>query len=70
LTQKSGSAGSSHLAHRAGLAEPDFAATVQASAALGAVSQAVTAWAERDHNDLIALIDAAFAAVEAGVRRI
>ena len=55
------------LARRTGVAEPDFAATVQASAALGAIGTAMTAWAADDGQDLIALIDAAFAAVEAGV---
>jgi AcrR family transcriptional regulator len=55
------------LARRAGLPEPDLSATVQASAALGAIATAVMAWAEGDHDDLIALIDAAFAALAAGV---
>jgi AcrR family transcriptional regulator len=55
------------LARRAGLAEPNLAATVQASAALGALAPAIMAWAERDGEDLIALIDAAFAALAAGV---
>jgi AcrR family transcriptional regulator len=54
------------LARRAGLPEPDLAATVQASAALGAIAPAVMAWAEDDGEDLIALIDAAFAALRAG----
>lgn len=54
------------LARRAGLAEPDLAATVQASAALGALAPAILAWAERDEEDLIALIDAAFEALRAG----
>jgi AcrR family transcriptional regulator len=56
------------LARRAGLAEPDLAATAQASAALGAMAPAVMAWAKGDDNDLIALIDAAFAALTAGIR--
>jgi AcrR family transcriptional regulator len=55
------------LARRAGLAEPDLAATVQASAALGAMAPPVMAWAGSDDADLIALIDEAFAALEAGV---
>lgn len=56
------------LARRTGLAEPDLVATVQASAALGAIGVAVQTWAESDDADLIALIDAAFAALETGVR--
>jgi hypothetical protein len=32
------------LARRAGLSEPDLAATVQASAALGAIAPAAMAW--------------------------
>ena len=36
------------LARRAGLAEPDLAATVQASAALGAIGAAMMAWADGD----------------------
>ncbi len=52
------------LARRAGLTPPDFASTVQASAALGAIGSAMTAWAERDDVDPIALIDAAFAALK------
>jgi hypothetical protein len=55
------------LARRAGLAEPDLAATVQASAALGAIAPAAMAWVEGDDADFIALIDTAFAALEAGV---
>lgn len=54
------------LARRAGLTEPDLAATVQASAALGAMAPAVMAWAEGQDDDLIALVDAAFAALAAG----
>ena len=55
------------LARRAALAEPDLAATVQASAALGAIAPVLTAWAEGSNDDLVALLDAAFAALEAGV---
>jgi AcrR family transcriptional regulator len=54
------------LARRAGLAEPDLAATVQASAALGAMAPAVMAWADADDEDLVALVDEAFAALRAG----
>ena len=54
------------LARRAGLAEPDLAATVQASAALGAMAPALTAWADGEEEDLVALIDDAFAALAAG----
>ncbi|HJT92726.1 MAG TPA: TetR family transcriptional regulator [Mycobacterium sp.] len=54
------------LARRAGLTEPDLAATVQASAALGAVGVAMTAWAAGEDDDPVALIDAAFAALRAG----
>lgn len=54
------------LARRAGLSEPDFAATVQASAALGAVGVAMTAWAAGEDDDPVVLIDAAFAALRAG----
>jgi len=55
------------LARRGGLAEPDLAATVQASAALGAIAPALTAWAEDGEADLIAMIDSAFTALESGV---
>ena len=55
------------LARRGGLAEPDLAATVQASAALGAIAPALTAWAEDGEADLIAMIDSAFTALEFGV---
>jgi AcrR family transcriptional regulator len=55
------------LARRAGLTGPDFAATIQASAALGVMAPALMAWTEGDDQDLIALIDAAFSALEAGV---
>ncbi|HEX3283552.1 MAG TPA: TetR family transcriptional regulator [Mycobacterium sp.] len=55
------------LARRAGRAEPDLAATVQASAALGAIAPALTAWAEDGEADLIALVDSAFTALESGV---
>jgi AcrR family transcriptional regulator len=54
------------LAHRAGLPEPDFTCIVQASAALAAIGPAMMAWAEGEHDDPIALIDAAFAALRAG----
>lgn len=54
------------LARRAGLPEPDFTCTVQASAALAAIGPAMMAWAEGEHDDPIALIDAAFAALKAG----
>ena len=54
------------LARRAGLSAPDLVSTAQASAALGAIAPAVTAWAEGD-EDLIALVEAAFAALAAGV---
>jgi AcrR family transcriptional regulator len=57
------------LARRAGLSEPDLAATVQASAALGAIAPAATAWAAGEDGDFIALIDAAFAALENGISR-
>ena len=55
------------LARRARLAEPDLACSVQASAALGAIAPAIMAWAEGDDQDLIALVDDAFAALAAGV---
>jgi AcrR family transcriptional regulator len=48
------------LARRAGLAEPDFATTVLASAALAAIVFAIETWADTDDADLTALIDAAF----------
>jgi AcrR family transcriptional regulator len=55
------------LAKRAGLETPDFAATVQASAALAAIGPAMTAWAAGQDDDPVALINAAFAALKAGV---
>src|SRR4029077_4987383 len=55
------------LAPRAGPAETDLVSTVQASAALGAIAPAAMAWVESDDADFIALIDTAFAALEAGV---
>jgi len=55
------------LARRAGRSEPDLADRVQASAALGAVEPALTAWAENGDDDLIALVDRAFAALRAGL---
>ena len=58
------------LARRAGLTEPDLATTVQASAALDAVGVAMMAWVDgNSHTGPVALIDAAFAALEAGVSR-
>ncbi|MGH3677917.1 MAG: TetR family transcriptional regulator [Mycobacterium sp.] len=54
------------LARRAGLPEPDLAATVQASAALGAIGPAIMAWAESDDADLVGVIDEAFAALAVG----
>jgi AcrR family transcriptional regulator len=54
------------LARRAGMSAPDFASTVQASGALGAVSVAMAAWAAGEDDDPVALIDAAFAALRAG----
>jgi AcrR family transcriptional regulator len=55
------------LARRAGLPAPDLAAMVQASAALGAVGVAMTAWADGDDDtDPVALIDEAFDALAAG----
>jgi AcrR family transcriptional regulator len=54
------------LARRAGLPAPDFAGTVQASAALAAIGSAMTAWAAGEDEDPVALIDAAFAALRAG----
>ena len=57
------------LARRAGLTAPDLAALVQASAALDAVGVAMKAWSEGNDTDPVAVIDEAFAALEAGVRR-
>jgi len=57
------------LARRAGLPEPDLAATVQASAALGAIGPAAMAWAESDDADFVALIGEAFEALASGVSR-
>jgi AcrR family transcriptional regulator len=57
------------LARRAGLTEPDLAALVQASAALDAVGVAMMAWADGNVTDPVAVIDEAFAALEAGVSR-
>jgi AcrR family transcriptional regulator len=55
------------LARRAGRSAPDLAAMVQASAALGAVGVAMTAWAEGDDDtDPVALIDEAFDALRTG----
>jgi AcrR family transcriptional regulator len=55
------------LARRAGLPQPDLAATVQASAALGTIAPALTAWAENGDADLVALVDSAFSALRSGV---
>jgi len=57
------------LARRAGLPEPDLAATVQASAALGAIGPAAMAWAGSDDADFVALIDEAFEALASCVSR-
>ena len=57
------------LACRAGLPEPDFATTVQVSAALGAIGPAAMAWAESDDADYISLLDEAFAALERDLNR-
>jgi AcrR family transcriptional regulator len=58
------------LARRAGLTEPDLATTVQASAALDAVGVAMMAWVDGNSDaGPVALIDTAFAALEAGVSR-
>jgi AcrR family transcriptional regulator len=54
------------LARRAGLAEPDLAATAQAGAVLAANATALQAWAAGEDADLVALLDAAFAAIKAG----
>ena len=54
------------LARRAGLPCRDFACTVQASAALGAIGTAMAAWAAGEDDDPVALLDAAFAALRAG----
>lgn len=52
------------LARRAGMPRPDLAATVQAGAAVAANSAAMTMWAAADDDaDLVALIDAAYAAI-------
>jgi AcrR family transcriptional regulator len=55
------------LARRAGLTEPDLTATVQASAALGAIGPALIAWAKGGESDLISLVGSAFTALESGV---
>ncbi len=55
------------LSRRAGLDEPDLTATVQASAALGAMAPALVAWADGGEEDLIELVDNAFTALESGV---
>jgi AcrR family transcriptional regulator len=52
------------LARRAGLSTPTFALQVQAAAALAAVTTALETWADGDGaQDLVALVDAAFAAL-------
>jgi AcrR family transcriptional regulator len=53
------------LAQRSGRTEPDFATTVQAAAAVAAFGAAITAWAEVDDGDLVALVDEAFEALTA-----
>jgi AcrR family transcriptional regulator len=55
------------LARRAGRSAPELADTVQASAALGAIGPALTAWADDEDADLVALTDSAFTALKAGV---
>jgi AcrR family transcriptional regulator len=55
------------LARRAGLTEPDLTATVQASAALGAIGPALSVWARDGEADLISLVGSAFTALESGV---
>lgn len=54
------------LARRSGRTDPDFAATVQAAAAVGALGAAITAWAQVDGGDLPAFVDEAFAALTVG----
>ncbi|WP_067851065.1 TetR family transcriptional regulator [Mycolicibacterium wolinskyi] len=56
------------LARRAGMQAPDLRCVVQASAALATVAPAITAWAGADRQDLVALIDEAFAALRDAVR--
>jgi AcrR family transcriptional regulator len=56
----------SAMARRAGSTEADYAMTVLASAVLGAIGVAIQSWADRDDADLVALVDAAFAALETG----
>jgi AcrR family transcriptional regulator len=55
------------LARRAGLTDPDFTATVQASAALGVIGPALIAWAQDGEADLVSLVGSAFTALESGV---
>jgi AcrR family transcriptional regulator len=57
------------LARRAGRREPGLADTVQASAALGAIAPALMRWAAGTDEDLVALVDTAFAALQAGMSR-
>lgn len=55
------------LARRAGRPEPVLADTVQASAALGAITPALMEWAAADgETDLVGLADSAFSALKAG----
>lgn len=56
----------SAMARRAGSTEADYAMTVLASAVLGAIGVAIQSWADHDDADLVALVDAAFAALETG----
>lgn len=54
------------LAARDGLDEPTFALQVLAAAALAALTTALTTWSERDGtDDLVGLVDEAFAALRA-----
>jgi AcrR family transcriptional regulator len=55
------------LARRAGASAPDLALTVQAWTALAAAESAIAAWARGADGDLVALMDAAFAAIETGL---
>jgi AcrR family transcriptional regulator len=56
----------SAMARRAGPTEADYATTVLASAVLGAIGVAIQTWTDHDDADLVALVDAAFAALETG----
>lgn len=57
------------VARRCGRTEPDFATVVQSAAAVGALGAALTAWAEVDDGDLVALVDQAFAALRASAHQ-